>query len=222
MFLSIILPVFLCFIPLIVGFLVFSLKFRTRAAHFVVAMLLGLVAVLPISIIQFFLPEISLFGTSPILRSILKSILLYGLVEELLKSIFMLPIPKKEKSALEFLILAFTFGLTLGCFESVVYYLDHLQLATSRGATLLYGSIFVRIFSSDIIHMCCAGLGGLFIFSIVKKQTKVSCLICAILIHGFYDFFAGFQNGLKWFAIFAVLLAIVECRIKYQVLVEEN
>lgn len=215
---TIILPVILCFIPLIAAFLIFALGLKVNAGHLTIAVLLGLAAVIPISVIQFFLPSLNILTQMPILREILKSLFLYGLVEEILKCIFILPLPKKDKTALEFLLLAFIMGLSLGCFESIVYYLDHLQIANNRNATLLYGLIFARIFSSDLIHMTCTGLCGLFIFSIRNKSTSITCLLSAVLLHGIYDFFAGFQNGLRWFAIAAILLAIVECRLKYSVI----
>ena len=218
MFMTIILPVILCFIPLIAAFLIFALGLKVNAGHLTIAVLLGLAAVIPISVIQFFLPSLNILTQMPILREILKSLFLYGLVEEILKCIFILPLPKKDKTALEFLLLAFIMGLSLGCFESIVYYLDHLQIANNRNATLLYGLIFARIFSSDLIHMTCTGLCGLFIFSIRNKSTSITCLLSAVLLHGIYDFFAGFQNGLRWFAIAAILLAIVECRLKYSVI----
>ena len=220
MFLSIILPIILCFIPLITGFLIFIFAFKSNAGHLSIAVLLGLAAVLPISVIQFFLPSLNILTSLPILRAILKSIFLYGLIEELLKCVFILPLPKKDKSPLDFLLLAFTMGLALGCFESIVYYLDHLQMANNRNATLLYGQIFVRIFSSDLIHMTCTGLCGLFIFSIRNKHTAISCFLSAVFIHGVYDFFAGFQNALRWFAVASILLAIVECRLKYSSITE--
>ena len=134
---SIVLPVILCFIPLIAGILIFIFAFKINPGHLSIAVLLGLAAVLPISVIQFFLPSLNILTSMPILREILKSLFLYGLVEEILKCVFVLPLPKKDKSALEFLLLAFTMGLALGCFESIVYYLDHLQMANNRNATLL-------------------------------------------------------------------------------------
>ncbi len=221
MFMSIVLPVLLCFLPLIAGFLLSTFAFKLNAGHLSIAVLLGLAAVIPISVIQFFLPSLNILSSIPILREILKSLFLYGLVEEVLKCLFLLPLPKKDKSPLEFLLLAFTMGLALGCFESIVYYLDHLQMASHRSATLLYGQIFARIFSSDIIHMTCTGLCSLFIFSIRNKKTMVSCLLSAVFIHGVYDFFAGFQNALRWFAVAAILLAIAECRLKYSAISED-
>ena len=35
------------------------------------------------------------------------------------------------------------------------------------------------------------------------------------MLHGFYDFFAGFANFFKYFSIIVIFLAIAECRIKY-------
>lgn len=205
----------LCFVPLIIAVLVFTLSFKLKFSHQLIAILLGLIAVLPISFIQYFLPDIPLFNTIPLLKTLLKSLILYGLVEELIKMLLAYPLPHRNYKLLNFLLLSFVMGLALGCFESVVYYFDHLQKAHEKGAQLLYGMIAARIFSSDIIHMCCMGLSGLFIFSNRQKQSKFSCFIFAVLLHGVYDFFVGFPNNLKWFGIVVVLLTIAECRIKY-------
>ena len=184
-----------------------------------IAVFLGLIAVLPISFIQFFLPELPGVGFSPILHALLKSLLLYGLIEELFKTLILIFLPHKNLSesteARDFLQLAFVAGLALGCFESVVYYFDHLQIANSRGATLLYGQIAVRIMTSDVIHMTCTGLCGLFIYSCRKAPRHTSFLIIAVLLHGVYDFFAGFAGNIRWFSVAVVLMAIAECRIKY-------
>jgi hypothetical protein len=39
-----------------------------------------------------------------------------------------------------------------------------------------------------------------------------------VLLHGIYDFFAGFANSLRWFSVAVVLMSIIECRIKYSAL----
>ena len=205
----------LCFVPLILAIVIFSTGFKLKITHQLIAVLLGLAAVLPISVIQYFMPAIPGLKISPVLYALLKSLFLYGFIEEVFKTLFLLPLPHKNSSRLEFLLLAFVAGLALGCFESVVYYFDHLQIANSRGATLLYGQIGVRIFTADIIHMTCTGLCGLFIYSCRNKPRHISCLISAILLHGIYDFFAGFSSSLRWFSIAVVLMAIAECRIKY-------
>ena len=205
----------LCFVPLILAIVIFSTGFKLKLTHQLIAVLLGLAAVLPISVIQYFMPAIPGLELTPVLYALLKSVFLYGFVEEAFKTLFLIPRPHKNASRLDFLLLAFIAGLALGCFESVVYYFDHIQIANSRGATLLYGQIGVRIFTADIIHMTCTGLCGLFIYSCRNKPRHISCLISAILLHGVYDFFAGFSSGLRWFSIAVVLMAMAECRIKY-------
>jgi RsiW-degrading membrane proteinase PrsW (M82 family) len=209
----------LCFVPLILVIVIFTTGYKLKLTHQLIAVFLGLIAVLPISFIQFFLPELPGVGFSPILHALLKSLLLYGLIEELFKTLILIFLPHKSLSegeeSREFLQLAFVAGLALGCFESVVYYFDHLQIANSRGATLLYGQIAVRIFTSDIIHMMCTGLCGLFIYTCRNKPSRVSFLIIAVLLHGVYDFFAGFAGNIRWFSVAVVLMSIAECRIKY-------
>ena len=211
--------IFLCFVPLILVILLFTFCYKLKITWQLIAVFLGLIAVHPKTIIQYFLPELPGIGFSPILHALLKSLLLYGLIEELFKTLILIFLPHKNLTesheARDFLQLAFVAGLALGCFESVVYYFDHLQIANSRGATLLYGQIAVRIMTSDVIHMTCTGLCGLFIYSCRKAPRHTSFLIIAVLLHGIYDFFAGFANDLRWFSVAVVLMAIAECRIKY-------
>ena len=215
----------LCFVPLILVVALFTFAFKLKLMYQLLAVFLGLIAVLPISFIQYFLPELPGIGFSPILHALLKSLLLYGLIEELFKTLILIFLPHKNLTesheARDFLQLAFVAGLALGCFESVVYYFDHLQIANSRGATLLYGQIAVRILTSDVIHMTCTGLCGLFIFSCRQKPARISLLITAVILHGIYDFFAGFSttSNLRWFSVAVVLMAIIECRIKYTTLI---
>lgn len=205
----------LCFLPLVIAIIILSCCCKIKLTHQLIAVLMGLVAVFPISFIQYFLPDIPGLINSPLLRTLLKSILIYGLVEEAIKMALAIPLPHKDYTALKALLLTFVMGLALGCFESVVYYFDHLQKANLKGAQLLYGQIALRIFTSDLIHMTCTGLSGLFIFSSRNKQTKISFFVLAVLLHGVYDFFAGFSSNLKWFSVAVVVLAIAECRIKY-------
>lgn len=205
----------LCFIPLVLVMLICTFGFKLKVTHQLLACLFGLVAVLPISVIQYFIPVQPLFIRSPVTYSLLKSLLVYGLVEEAIKMGLIWPLPHKKYDSLSFLMLSFVLGIALGSFESVVYYLDHLQMANAKGAQLILGQIFARIFTSDLIHMLCTGLSGLFVYSCRQKKAKVICLIYAIVFHGLYDFFAGFHTNLKWFSIVVILLTIAECRIKY-------
>ena len=207
--------IILCFLPLIIALVIFTFWVKLNFFHQIVAVLIGLLTVIPISFIQFFLPDIPFLLQFPLWHTLFKSLVIYGFVEELIKMLMTVLLPHKKSSTLQFLFLAFLMGISLGCFESVVYFLDHLQKANTRGAQLLYGQIFMRIFTSDIIHLTCAGLGGLFVVSCRQKKVKVSIFVFSVILHGFYDFFAGFANFFKYFSFIVILLAIVECRIKY-------
>ena len=207
--------IILCFLPLIIALVIFTFGVKLNFFHQIVAVLIGLLTVIPISFIQFFLPDIPFLLQFPLWNTLFKSLVIYGFVEELIKMFMTVLLPHKKSSTLQFLFLAFLMGISLGCFESVVYFLDHLQKANAKGAQLLYSQIFMRIFTSDIIHLTCAGLGGLFVVSCRQKKVKVSIFVFSVILHGFYDFFAGFANFFKYFSFIVILLAIVECRIKY-------
>lgn len=207
--------IILCFLPLIIALVIFTFGVKLNFFHQIVAVLIGLLTVIPISFIQFFLPDIPFLLQFPLWNTLFKSLVIYGFVEELIKMLMTVLLPHKKSSTLQFLFLAFLMGISLGCFESVVYFLDHLQKANAKGAQLLYSQIFMRIFTSDIIHLTCAGLGGLFVVSCRQKKVKVSIFVFSVILHGFYDFFAGFANFFKYFSFIVILLAIVECRIKY-------
>lgn len=207
--------IILCFLPLIIALVIFTFWVKLNFFHQIVAVLIGLLTVIPISFIQFFLPDVPFLLQFPLWNTLFKSLVIYGFVEELIKMFMTVLLPHKKSSTLQFLFLAFLMGISLGCFESVVYFLDHLQKANAKGAQLLYSQIFMRIFTSDIIHLTCAGLGGLFVVSCRQKKVKVSIFVFSVILHGFYDFFAGFANFFKYFSFIVILLAIVECRIKY-------
>lgn len=219
----------LCFVPLLFAFWIFTFVFKLKISHQLFAILLGLAVVFPISVIQYFIPSANFFPQMPIIGTMLKSLIIYGLIEEVFKTVVLVPVlsaksVKEDYSPLQMLFLSFLLGLSLGCFESLVYLFDRLQIANNKGAELLYQHIFLRIFTSDLIHMTCSGLCGLFIISkkLNNNKFKVSYLFLAILLHGIYDFFAGFQNNLRYFSFLVILLAILECRIKYTSLTKKE
>ena len=219
----------LCFVPLLFAFCLFTFVFKLKISHQLLAVLLGLAIVFPISVIQYVVPTTNVFQNMPIVGTMLKSLIIYGLVEELFKTIVLVPVLstksiKEEYSALQLLFLSFLLGLSLACFESLVYLFDRLQIANNRGAQVLYHLVFLRIFTTDLIHMACAGLCGLFVISkrYNNNKSKISYLFLAILLHGIYDFFAGFQNNLKYFSYLVVLLALIECRVKYTALTKKE
>ncbi len=228
-----------CFLPLIVFFLIFTFAYKLNVFYQLIAILIGLLSVIPISLIQYFVPDINDFANNyPIFYSLLKSLILYAVIEEVIKMLFLFFLPISEGNlsrnnkielsdsgtkafALKrFILLGFIMGLSVGCFESGVYFFEHMQKAKNAGSQLLYIPIFIRMFSAVIIHFSCTGLCALFMFGLKNKITKISLMLSAILIHGIYDFFAGFQNSFKYFSFAVVLFSIIECRLKYKNLQE--
>ena len=124
-------------------------------------------------------------------------------------------ISTKKLQLKEFFVATLLFGMILGCFESATYFLQHLQKTNARGGQLLYDILFLRMFSSDLIHMFCAGLSGLFVWGIKNKKIYVMPLVYAIFIHGIFNFFNYFNGGIQLFAYVAIFFAIIECRVKY-------
>ena len=61
----------LCFVPLILAIVLFTFAYKIKITHQLIAVLLGLLAVLPISFIQYFIPDFSGLFSSPVLFSFL-------------------------------------------------------------------------------------------------------------------------------------------------------
>lgn len=210
----------LCFLPYVLCFVFFKAFSSIKISTELIASVLGLIAVFPIAFLQFitndFLPLQDFFLTHGIVSVLLKMILCYGLIEECLKLVFMLFIPKKALSFNNFFMATLLCGLCLGCFESVLYFLHHLETATQQGAELVYYLIFARIFSANLIHTFCAGLSGIFIWSCISKQIDVLSPIFAILLHGLFDYFTSLESNLKWFSVVVILFLIIEVHIRYE------
>ena len=90
MIFQIILPILICFIPVIFCFLIFK-KFEIKAIHLFAAIMLGLVAILPISFLQFWIPTPKTISINPVIHSLLKSLIIFGLIEEAFKALLIWP-----------------------------------------------------------------------------------------------------------------------------------
>lgn len=182
------------------------------------ASLSALICVLPVSFIQFlivyYLPDAG--SSAQIMPLFFKCLAFNGLLEEGIKLLFLLFVPRKNIKFSHFFIASVLFGLTFGCFESVIYFLTHLQSAKANGAQLIYHLIFLRMGSAVLVHTFCSGLAGIFIWSCKEKHADVLALIFPVLLHGLYDFFVNFTSWIHWFSIAAVLIIILECRIRYE------
>lgn len=210
-----VLSLLLSFLPVLLG--VFILKAcKIKVSHSLIAVLAAIVVILPISVIQYFTDSIQIPGLLPVLNILLKSFLIYGLIEETLKGLTIALLPSKLGISADYSItqnagLAFFFGLTIGCFESEVYFLSHLMQANSWGATLLYRPILLRMITTDLLHGFCAAITGIFMYKWNKDEKHLLFILTPIFIHTFYDFFAGFQNNLKIFSIVVILYSALKC-----------
>ncbi len=209
----------ICFIPFFICFFLFKIFAKNKFSIELLASFLGLLAVLPITFMQFLLGEVipsSQFASAGSLAKIFLEVLFFnGILEEVLKMFLLVFLPAKKVSLKEFFCASLLCGLSFGCFESVVYLLQSLQQNNVRGGEFLWNLVFARMFTSDLIHMFCTGLTGLFIWGIRNKKVDLFSLFFAIIAHALFDFFVYFKNGIHWFAIAPLLLAFVECRIRY-------
>lgn len=211
----------LCFVPLIVMFFFVRRFAQVGTIVCLYAVLLGLLAVAPISILQFYVADIPILNSNHWITQLLRAVLFNGLIEEFIKIIFIFFLPSKRLSLGNFFLCACICGMSLGCFESAIYFLQHLQQANTIGTHLIYVQIFTRMFTSDAVHTLCAGLGGLFIRSIKRMRIDIAAFLFAPLIHGLYDFFALYDD-FKRFSVAALLFLVVQCRISYTSQAEEK
>ena len=214
------------FLPLIVCFFVFKYLAGVKFSVELLSALFGLLAVLPITFLQFYIltliPDELYKSTTDMFGLFCKILVFNGLLEEGMKAIFISFIPHKTLDLKRFFWASVLCGLCLGCFESAVYFMQHLARANQTGAELLYGLIFVRMFSATLIHAFCAGLSGLFVWSIRQKKTDTFPIIYAVLCHGIFNFFVYFNNFIHWFSVIAVLFVMIECRVHYQKFLEAS
>ncbi len=194
----------LCFVPLIAFFIIFCAAvpgFKMR--YGIWAALLGLLSVIPIAFVQFFVLSLPVFTANTLAAVLITALIFNGLIEESIKMLCMLFLPAKKTPFSVFFTMALFCGLSLGCFEAVIYLIAG------------YHQIGLRLVTAVIIHMLCAGLSGVYVWSFRKKRTRTLPFVYAAALHGIYNFFAGFSGGYRWFAVIAILFAAVECRIWY-------
>lgn len=204
--------VLICILPLTAIFAVMLILVKEfKFINGAVSILLGLFSVVPIAAIQFAIEYHHLVSVNSLGSVLLKSLLINGVVEETIKMLVLFFVSKKLNLS-AFFSCAVLSGLALGCFESLVYLVSGIQ------------NLELRMLTAVVIHACCAGLSGLFVYSIKNESTRVYSFILAILLHGIYNYFAGFRmdSFIFWFSLVVVLVAIVECRIRYRALVPEG
>ena len=209
----------LCFVPLLLCFVLFKVFSKIKFSTELISCIVAMFAVLFISFAQFLIsysiPKLTA-ADNTVLSQLLKPLFVNGLIEEGLKLVFILMIPRKKTEFAHYFMASILFGIAFGCFESAVYFLQYLQLAKMKGAELIYHLIFTRMFSAVLVHTFCSGLLGLFIWSVIEKRPDFLALAIPILNHGLYDFFVSQPSWIRWFFISALLVLILECSIRYE------
>lgn len=195
----------LCFIPLIAYFICFALlsdEFKIGTAF--LSILMGLLAVIPIAAAQFALEYFNLLSARTLIGLLVQAIVLNGLIEELLKAVVLLPVNAKKIKLSTFVFYSMLCGLSVGCFETVIYLISG------------YMNIGLRMITAVLIHTFCTGLGGIFIYSIKIKKTRIWPIILAVLLHGIFNYFSYFSSPLRFFCIAVVLFAMWEVGLQYK------
>ena len=195
-----IIPIALSFIPLLAVYLCFALLVKDfKKLIGILSCLLGLLAFIPIMGIDLIKDRI-VDGSQ---FSQLVKFLGLALVEEGVKMVLLFFLPSKKTVQGAFFSYSVLSGLTLGCFE-----------------TLLYISIIhARLrWPAILVHAICAGLSGIFVYSVKKKNVLITPFIFAVLFHGVYNYLADFLDFRNYFAYVVILIALVECKLRYEVL----
>lgn len=211
----------LCFAPYVIVLLLLKFLGKVKIVSELVVTLLGLLAVLPITFLQFYIGAFPVFNKDSWAGALLKAVVFNGFIEETIKMFVLFLLPEKKTTLGKFFGCALLLGVSLGCFESAIYFLQRLQHANAAGAYLVYEEIFMRIFTTDFLHMFCTGLSGLFVWSVRHHKLDVLAILYPILLHGLYNFFALYDS-FRWFAIAAILYAAVQCRLRYTIQATEK
>jgi len=202
---NLLLSISLCFIPLVITvFLVHILIPDYSNLYAFIGILAGLGAIVPVTILQYAIPQLPITIANTVFSALLFALLFNGLIEETIKMIFIAFIPGKNKNFNIFLATAFIIGCSFGCFEAVIYFIAGQK------------TISIRLITAVILHILCTGLSGMYLWTFKNGKGMISAFITAIILHGIYNFFAGFSGGFWWFSIVTILFAAIQCRIYYK------
>lgn len=193
----------ICLVPLFLFSIVFLLSIKKLSTfHLLFSILLGLIAIIPVTIIQFFLMALPIFTAQNLFSVLIVTFVFNGMIEESLKMTSALFLPAKKMTFASFVACGILIGCAFGTFENIVYLVS--------GAK----NVSLRFFTSLILHSCCAGLSAIYVWSFKNKNPKVYCFIMAILLHGLYNFFAGSEK-FWWFSIVTIIYAAVRLKFSF-------
>ena len=197
-----------CFLPLVIFILILLItKQDIKLSFSTAAVLLGLAPLIPAAVLQLVIPQLEY---SSLLMVLISTLLYNGLIEEGMKAGFLFLFPSSKVSYKQFFIYSLLAGLCFGCFEAVIYVVSGSH------------NIELRFITAVVIHTVCSGLGGLFVWSCKQKKCKIIILLAAIVIHGVYNFFAGFTGIFWWFSLAAIIFDLIQVRMFYRGLEEKT
>lgn len=202
----------ICFVPPILAATIFLLCHKKATlGSAVLSILSGLAATVPIALIQLLVFSLPVFSSGSIIMLFLASVLFNGLIAETIKMFLLMLIPGKEKKPLLFVICAIIAGISAGSFETTAYY-------------LIYGTeiLSMRFPATLLINAFCSGLSGLYVWSFKNRKQYIRPFLAAILLHGIYNFFAGFLFPIKLFAYVAILYTIIRLKFSYDRLTNKD
>jgi len=200
---SMIFSLLLCVLPLVVLIVCCVLCIKLSVRHAAIAVAAGVLPVVPIMALQLIVFPAFRSLDFQLGTRLLSALILNGLIEESIKFLSLLLFFHKKTTRVQCIACGAIAGLTVGCLEAVMYFAGGFEY------------ILLRLVTAAVIHTLCAMLSALCIASFKAGKKKIMPFVYAVLVHGVYNFFAGFTGGFRWFSIAAILFAAVECRIWY-------
>ena len=194
----------ICLVPLFLLCIVFLLCIKNLSSlHLLLALLLGFISIIPVTIIQYLLMNLPIFTSQNLLSVLVITFIFNGLIEESLKMTTCFCLPFKKMDFSSFLVCGILIGCAFGSFENIVYLLTGTK------------NISLRFFTSLILHCCCSGLSAIYVWSFKNKTPYLSCFIMAVLLHGVYNFFASSEK-FWWFSIITIIYGFVRLKFSYE------
>lgn len=199
-----------CFVPLLVIFALFYLFVpELKLSSAILSVLAGFLAILPVGALNIYVFPFLGFTSDTLSAVLLQDLVLNGFVEELFKMLFILMLIPKTDDFRAFFFCSLLAGLSVGCFELLVYY--------PSWSENIHLKLILRTCTAVMLHAFCAGLSGIFVFSVWKKLRQPLAFIFAVVFHGVYNYFAGFRLNVPffYFSFIVLFFAAIECRIRF-------
>lgn len=193
----------ICLVPLFLVCIVFLICIKKLSPlHLLFSLLLGFLAIIPVTIIQYFLFDLPIFINPSLFSVFVLTFIFNGLIEETFKMSTSIFLPVKKMTFGSFVACGFLIGCAFGSFENIVYLIAGVK------------NISLRFFTSLLLHSSCGALSSIYIFSFKQKNPHISCFIMAILLHGIYNFFASSEK-FWWFSIIALIYSFVKLKFSF-------